>query len=297
MSGSALLKQTIHDLVIANRILAQEGVVDVFGHISVRHPERPDRYLLARSRAPLLVEASDIMEYDLDSNPVDQRGRVMYFERFIHGEVFKARPDVMSVCHNHAYPLLPFSVSGNSIRPVAVPSVSLGREIPIWDIRDDFPDDGELMVTNNAAGRSLQQALGKGAACLMRGHGTVVATLDLKNTVFTSIALKVNAELLMNAHMLKLATGRGSIKYLTDKEIDTQVKTLQLSVGLNRSWEYYAMRAGMTTSINDDRPSKRAKPAGSAKSAKAAKSARAGKPAARRQARATKPVRAKKKAV
>jgi hypothetical protein len=115
--------------------------------------------------------------------------------------------------------------------------------------------------------------------------------------VFTSIALKVNAELLMNAHMLKLATGRGSIKYLTDKEIDTQVKTLQLSVGLNRSWEYYAMRAGMTTSINDDRPSKRAKPAGSAKSAKAAKSARAGKPAARRQARATKPVRAKKKAV
>ncbi len=299
MSGSALLKQTIHDLVIANRILANEGVVDVFGHISVRHPERADRYLLARSRAPLLVEAADIMEYDLDSNPIDPRGRVMYFERFIHGEVFKARPDVMSVCHNHAYPLLPFSVSGNSIRPIAVPSVSLGREIPIWDIRDDFPDDGELMVTNNASGRSLQQALGKGAACLMRGHGTVVATLDLKNTVFTSIALKVNAELLMNAHMLRLSTGRGNIKYLTDKEIDTQVKTLQLSVGLNRSWEYYAMRSGMKTSINDDRPSKASKkPAKSAKAAKGAKSSKAGKaarPVARRSARSAKPVKAKKK--
>ncbi len=287
MSGSALFKQTIHDLVIANRILANEGVVDVFGHISVRHPERPDRYLLARSRAPLLVEASDIMEYDLDSKPIDPRGRVMYFERFIHGEVFKARPDVMSVCHNHAYPLLPFSVSGNSIRPIAVPSVSLGRKIPIWDIRDDFPDDGELMVTNNESGRSLQQALGKGSACLMRGHGTVVATLDLKNTVFTSIALKVNAELLMHAHMLRLATGRGNIKYLTDKEIDTQVKTLQLSVGLNRSWEYYAMRAGMPTSINDDRPAK------AAKSAKAHKSSRV---AARKPARARKSVKAKKKA-
>ena len=115
----------IDDLVVANHILVNQGVLDGFGHISVRDPANPRRFFIARSMAPALVQADDILACDLDSNVIDERGRKTYLERFIHGEVFKARPDVMSVCHNHAYPLLPFSVSGNSIRPIAVPSVSL----------------------------------------------------------------------------------------------------------------------------------------------------------------------------
>lgn len=247
---STTLKNAIRDLVVANRILGNERVVDAFGHISIRHPERPDRYLLSRSRSPMLVTEDDIMEFDLDSNPIDRRGRTMYAERFIHGALYQARSDLMSVCHNHAHSLIPFSVTGNPIRPVGVPTASIGREVPIWDIRDDFPNDGEIMVTNNDVGRSLQKAVGKGNACLMRGHGTVVATVDVKSTVLTSIALMVNAELLMGAHVLALATGRGNIKYLTDAEVEAQVATMRRPLGLHRAWEYFSLRAGMATDIN-----------------------------------------------
>ena len=251
---SAALRQVIRDLMIANRILGNEQVVDAFGHVSVRHPERPDRYLLACSRSPILVTEDDIMEFDLDSNPIDQRGRAMYHERFIHGTILKARSDLMSACHNHAHSLIPFSVTGTPIRSVGVPTASIGSEVPIWDIRDHFADDGELMVTNNEVGRSLQQALGNRNACLMRGHGVVVATDDLRATVLTSIALMVNAELLMNSHLLTLATGRGKIKYMTDKEVEKQVTTLKHPVGRNRSWEYFARRAGFKTDVNQKTP-------------------------------------------
>lgn len=251
---SAAVKQAIRDLMIANRILGTEKVVDAFGHVSVRHPERADRYFLACSRAPILVTEADIMEFDLDSNPIDQRGRAMYHERFIHGTILKERSDLMSVCHNHAHSLIPFGVTGTPIRAVGVPSVSMDSEMPIWDIRDHFADDGELMVTNNEVGRSLQQALGRRSACLMRGHGIVVATDALKATVLTSVAIMVNAELLLNSHLLVLAAGGGRIKYMTDKEIEKQVTTLKHPVGLNRSWEYFALRAGIKSDVNRRTP-------------------------------------------
>ena len=245
------LRTVLRDLMIANRILGNEGVVDAFGHISIRHPERPDRYFLSRSRSPMLVTEEDIIEFDLDSHALDQRGRAVYAERFIHGALYKARSDLMSVCHSHARQLIPFSVTGNRIRPVWLVSASMGSEVPIWDIRDDFPGDGEMMVTHDAAGQSLSRTVGKGNASLMRGHGAVIATSDIKSTVATSIALMLNAETLMSAHVLALATGRGQIKYMTDAEVEASSVTMSRPLGLHRAWEYWALRAGMTTEINN----------------------------------------------
>ena len=137
MSKETTLETALDDLVIANRILANEGVIDAFGHVSVRDPHRPDHYFLARSRSPELVERDDIMEFDLGNRPVDQRGRTMYSERPIHGSVYAARADVMAVCHNHARSLIPFGITGTPIRPVFHIAGSIGPEVPIWDVRID----------------------------------------------------------------------------------------------------------------------------------------------------------------
>jgi HCOMODA/2-hydroxy-3-carboxy-muconic semialdehyde decarboxylase len=122
---------------MANRILAAEGVVDAFGHISVRHPDRPDRYLLSCSRSPELVKVADIMEFDLDSNPVDAKGRTPYLERFIHGAVYRARPDVMSAMHNHSYEIIPFGVKAGA---ADLPSADGSGAPSVWDIRKKFGD-------------------------------------------------------------------------------------------------------------------------------------------------------------
>jgi HCOMODA/2-hydroxy-3-carboxy-muconic semialdehyde decarboxylase len=132
---SSDMSRALDQLVIANRILAREGVIDAFGHISIRHPERPDRYWLARSRSPELVEGGDLMEFDLDSNPVEQRGRTMYSERPIHGCIYRARPEVMAICHNHAHSLIPFGVSASTVKPIWHMAAGIGAAVPIWDIR------------------------------------------------------------------------------------------------------------------------------------------------------------------
>lgn len=243
------LQAAIRDLVTANRILGAEGVVDAFGHISMRHPERADRYLLARSRSPSFVTEEDIMEYDLDSNPIDQRGRIIYAERFIHGALFKERADVLSVCHSHAHTVIPFTVTGTPIRPLWVLAAPIGTEVPVWDIRDDFPDDDEIMVTNNEAGISLAKALGRGGPCMMRGHGAAIATKDLKLTVIASIALMLNAKMQLEASVLAMASGR-PIKYLSDGEAGKLIDTMMMPRGLHRAWEYWAARAGRTTDVN-----------------------------------------------
>src|ERR1700722_16900550 len=109
-SGGPVDPAAIEDLVAANRILADQGVLDGYGHVSVRHPKAPDRYFLSRSLSPAVITVDDIMEYDLDSNPVDQRGRLMYLERCIHGEIYRARPDVSAIVHSHSPTVVPFSV-------------------------------------------------------------------------------------------------------------------------------------------------------------------------------------------
>jgi len=236
---------TIRDLVIANRILGHEGVVDAFGHISARHPTDPGRYFLSRSRSPELVIETDIMEFDLDSNPIDLRGRTIYSERSIHGSIYKARSDVMAVCHSHAHALVPFTVTDTVMKPIWVMSAAIGGEIPIWDIRDDFPSEKTMLVINDTIGQSMVKTLGAGRAILMRGHGAVIATTDIKKNVMVSIGLMRNAEMLMQAHMLSLAQGKNNpIKFLNDGEVEFTTGILFNPRGEERAWEYWKRRAG-----------------------------------------------------
>jgi len=244
MPEELALDSALNDLVIANRILANEGVIDAFGHVSVRHPARADRYLLARSRSPELVERGDLMEFDLDNRPIDQRDRTLYSERPIHGSIYRLRADVASVCHNHARSLVPFGVTGVSIRPIWHIAGSIGAEVPIWDVRAEFGDT-DLLVTTAAMGDSLARKLGPHRACLMRGHGAVVATHDLKATVFVSIYLMVNAALVKEAREL------GAVTYLSEGEIRHTEQMNFRARSQNRAWEYWARRAGFTTTVND----------------------------------------------
>lgn len=228
----------LRNLVIANRILAHEGVVDAYGHISVRHPERSDRFFLSASRSPELVTLDDIIEYDLDCNPVDLRDRVQYTERPIHGGIYRSRPDVMSVVHNHAYEVIPFTVTqGVRLRPVLHLAAGLGTEVPVWDIRDRFGDTN-LLVTTAAQGADLAQGLAANRVVLMRGHGAAVAGASIQDAVHTSVYLKVNA--LLQAEAMRMG---GDLVYLSDGEIAEMRKS---TAGHARAWEYWTRRAGVT---------------------------------------------------
>jgi HCOMODA/2-hydroxy-3-carboxy-muconic semialdehyde decarboxylase len=233
----ASVAEILRDLVIANRILAHEEVVDAYGHISVRHPDRPDRFFLSGSRSPELVTADDIIEYDLDCNPIDQKGRAQYTERPIHGRIFKSRPDVMSVIHNHSYEIIPFTVSkGTKLRPLLHTSAGLGANIPVWDIRAKFGDTN-LLVTTLAQGDDLASTLGKNRIALMRGHGCAVSGISIQDAVHTAVYLKVNAKL--QAEAMRLG---GEIIYLSEGEIAEMQKLSQ--TGHGRAWEYWSRRAG-----------------------------------------------------
>lgn len=238
MSTAGDLAATIRELVHANRILAHEGVVDAFGHVSMRHPHDPQRYLLSRSRSPAIVTAPDIMEFTLEGEAVDAGGRRPYAERPIHGAVYEMRPDVNAVVHNHAYEVVPFSVSAASpLRAITHVSAVIGAAVPVWDIRTRFGDTNLLVVTM-AQGRDLAATLGGGRVALMRGHGCVVAGRTLREAVNTAIYLRVNAILQQQALQL------GEPQYLSPGEIE-RCTELQLSAfALDRAWEYWAARAG-----------------------------------------------------
>ena len=195
------LTEIIEELVLANRILANEGVLDAFGHVSVRHPSDPGRYLLSRSRSPLLVETDDIVEYKLDSEPVKRQTARGYTERVIHGCIYQARSDVMAVCHNHAASVLPFCVAGKPIVPVFHVGATIGEQTPFWDQHDEFGDTN-LLVVKPEEGQSLARALGKHSVVLMRRHGATVVGGCLKELVSRSIFLCQNAEYQMRAYML-----------------------------------------------------------------------------------------------
>ena len=192
----------IGDLVLASRILARHGVLDAWGHVSVRHPRNPERYMLSRARAPALVSADDIMEFDLDSNPVDQRGRRVFVERFIHGEVYRARPDVNAIVHSHSPTMIPFSVTGEPLRAISHIASFMCEEVPVWDIRDVGIVNG-LLVANGEQGASLAKKLGKRPVCLMRGHGNVVVATDIKLAVQRALYAEVNAQQLATALSFK----------------------------------------------------------------------------------------------
>ncbi|MBI4967805.1 MAG: class II aldolase/adducin family protein [Rhodospirillales bacterium] len=239
MSTEKSVELALRDLVIANRILAREGVLDAFGHVSIRHPTEAGRYFMARSRAPELVSREDLIEFNLDSSPINQNGRAMYAERQIHGCIYQLRPEVMAVCHNHAHSLVPFGVTGSLIKPIFHMASVIGEEVPIWDIREEFGDTN-LLVTDAPKGLALARSLGARRAALMRGHGSVVVGQTLRQAVFTAIYLQQNAELILRAREL------GPITYLSPGEVKAASDLLFQPLSQDRSWEYWATRAGFS---------------------------------------------------
>ena len=196
------LDNIFRDLVIANRILAKEDVVDAYGHVSIRHPDNPNHFLIARSVAPELVTADDIVELDLDGQPVRDEKRTLYLERFIHAAIFEARPEVMAVVHAHAEDTLPFGIAdATRLRPVIHSGSFIGSEVPVWDIADNFGDTN-LLVTNIEQGRDLAKCLAGNNVALMRGHGFAAAGRSLIEVVRMSVYLPRNARALLRAKQL-----------------------------------------------------------------------------------------------
>jgi HCOMODA/2-hydroxy-3-carboxy-muconic semialdehyde decarboxylase len=231
------LDQAIRDVVIANRILANEGVVDAYGHVSIRHPLDPRRYLLSRSRAPELVEPGDILEFDLAGNAVGLDTRAPYLERFIHGAVYEARPEIHAVVHAHAEAVLPFTISPTPLRPVMHMASFIGPRIPVWDIRDRFGDTN-LLVVNMAQGRDLARGLGADRVVLMRGHGFVAAGRSLPEAIRMAVYMPVNARVLLEALRL------GEVKALSPGEVEAHASMKPEDPPMRRAWEYWAARAG-----------------------------------------------------
>jgi len=187
-------EQRIDDLVIANHILFDQGVLDAYGHVSVRSVRNPSHYFLSRSRAPGLVTKADIMEFDQDSNPIDQRGRPMYSERFIHGEIYRARPDAQAVVHCHSPAVIPFGVTGVPLRPIIHMAGFLPQRVPTFEIRDvEGPGNG-MLVQNKTTGAAVARALGPSSVVLMRGHGMAVVGPSVRHAVFRAIYTQLNAQ-------------------------------------------------------------------------------------------------------
>jgi ribulose-5-phosphate 4-epimerase/fuculose-1-phosphate aldolase len=232
------LEAVIDELVTANRILAREGIVDSFGHPSIRHPERPDRFLISRARAPDLIESSDIMEFTLDGTVVGSDDRKPYLERFIHGAVYEMRPEVKAVIHNHSPSVLPFGVTKQKLKPLHHMCGCFGHEVPTWDSQTKFGDTS-LLVSDIEMGRDLAKLLGDRPAALMRGHGCVVAAKDIREAVYIAYYLELGAKLQMQA----MAIGGNDVTYLTAGEVDTIIERTG-PYSFNRAWENWCRRAG-----------------------------------------------------
>jgi ribulose-5-phosphate 4-epimerase/fuculose-1-phosphate aldolase len=230
--------ELIAELVVANRILASQNVVDAFGHVSVRSAKDPKRFFLSRARAPECVEAGDIMEFALDGTAIDARGRKPYLERFIHAALYELRPDVNSVVHNHSYTVIPFGITGKKLRPVMHVCSMIGTDVPVWDSQDHFKDT-DLLVSDMDMGRDLAKCLGGGTVALMRGHGATVVGRSLREAVHTSVYLQVNADLQLKAVQL---AGEGAIRMLTAGEIEIR-NSIDPTFGIERAWESWRRRA------------------------------------------------------
>jgi ribulose-5-phosphate 4-epimerase/fuculose-1-phosphate aldolase len=203
----------IEDLVAAGRILAQHGVLDAWGHVSMRHPNNPQRYLMSRARAPAMVTIEDIMEFDLDSNPVDQGDRRIFLERFIHGEAYRARPDVNAVVHSHSPTIVPFSVTEQPLRAISGVASFLACGCPVFEIRDVGLTKG-LLVSTVKQGAALAKVLGDNPVALLRGHGNVVVAPDIPRVVHRALYTEINAQQLATA----LSFGK-PIKYIEPDEV------------------------------------------------------------------------------
>jgi HCOMODA/2-hydroxy-3-carboxy-muconic semialdehyde decarboxylase len=227
-------KGLIDDLVSANHILFKEGVVDGFGHVSVRDERDPERFLLSRSIAPATVTARDVMEFGMDGEPINARGRSPYLERYIHSEIYRARPDVMAVVHSHSPALIPFGITGTRLKPVFHMSGFLGQATPIFEIRDAGGPATDLLIRDRDLGAALARALGAAPFALMRGHGSVAVGATLKQVVYRAIYAEVNARLQSEALRL------GAINYLNDAEAASASRTMDGVI--DRPWALWKAR-------------------------------------------------------
>ena len=237
------LAAALDDLIAANRILANEGVIDAFGHVSCRHPLRPSHFLMSRARAPALVEASDIMEFDGEGKAVDAAGRRPYAERFIHAAIYEARPDVRAVVHDHSAEIIPFGLSKTPLQAVSHVGGIIGGPVPVWDIAEVVGPKSNLLVISLDVGRSLAKKLGSGTALLMRGHGAAIASQSIRRTTIAAIMLNAQARILQNA----IALGTG-VQPLSDGEIAETAKIFSDETpgdAIGRTWEYWCVRAGI----------------------------------------------------
>jgi HCOMODA/2-hydroxy-3-carboxy-muconic semialdehyde decarboxylase len=226
----------LEELACASRILADQGVFDAFGHLSMRHPGSPDRFLMSRSKAPALVEADDIMEFDLDAEAVDPQGRSGFLERFIHGEIYKTRPDVMSIVHSHSPSVVPFSLVPNKMQAMYHNAAFIAEGVPVFDIREKFGAT-DMLVGNHEKGRELARVLGQKPVCLMRAHGSVAVGPSLKHAVFRAVYTEVNAKLQIQATII---SGGAPLAAL-DEEEGRFADAVNLGV-VARPWDLWKMR-------------------------------------------------------
>lgn len=231
---------TIGDLVAANRILGHEQILDAYGHVSVRHPRDPDRFLLSRARSPENVEASDVLEHDLEGNVFGDGEVIAYIERFIHAAVYAARPDVNAVCHNHALSILPFGIARSARLHATVNASRLfDGGVPVWDIADEFGEETDMLVRTIDQGHSLARVLGSGTVALMRGHGSVVAAPSVRRVVRACLDMDRGARAQLDLLALGPTVG------FTEAELAPHPG---LPAGLkedDREWEYLRARAGV----------------------------------------------------
>lgn len=225
--------EALEDLVAANRILAAHGVIDAYGHVSLRSPRDPNRYHIARAIAPETVQVEDLLEYDLDSRAIDDKGAESVRERFIHGEIYKARPDVIAVVHNHSPSVIPFGAAGVPMRPIYHMAAFVGEGVPVFEIRD-FEKGTDLLVKTPSLGQALAKTLGAKPATLMRGHGATVVGENLPRAVGRSIYLELSARLQMQALLLSK-----NVTYLDDAE----VRASNPVQNYKRAWPMWRERA------------------------------------------------------
>jgi HCOMODA/2-hydroxy-3-carboxy-muconic semialdehyde decarboxylase len=241
MDTVTTLRDLIEDVVAANRILAAENVVDAFGHVSARHPENPDHYLIARALPPELITAEDIMEIALDGEVVGGDTRKPYLERYIHGAIYEARPEVKSVVHSHSRSVIPYSVTDEKLRPIVHSCATIGCDIPVWDAQTAFGDTN-LLISNMAMGQDFAKILGQNNTALMRGHGCTVIGRSVREAVYTAVYLEVNAGLQMQASRFP------PVKFLSEGEVKIICERLanaKPNEGYDRAWEYWCRHAGI----------------------------------------------------
>ncbi|AOH85243.1 hypothetical protein AWL63_16045 [Sphingomonas panacis] len=241
------LERAIVDVVIANRILANQEVVDAYGHVSMRHPTNANRFLLSRSRSPELVEAGDIVEFNLDGTAAIPEKAPFYIERFIHAGIYAARPDVNSVVHAHAAEVLPFTISKTPLEPVIQNAGVVGSRVPVWDSRAHFGDTN-LLVSDIAMGADIAAKLGKERVVLMRGHGFAAAGRNLIEVLRMAIYLRLDARVLTEA--LKL----GPVVPLSEGEIKKIADVAPTAPELQRAWAYWATKAGCADLLEKPTP-------------------------------------------